>query len=62
MPNELLPKLPDMSWIKPMADEAIGMIRELKQSVTVAYAEGFWQGSVTAAVVILLIFCVTRKQ
>ena len=59
--QELLPHLPDLSWLKPMADEAMALIRNVSHATSVAYWEGFWQGSVTATLSLLVSWCMAKK-
>lgn len=45
-PTELLPRIPDLSWAEPMAREALGMIRSLREEFPKIYQAGFRDGAV----------------
>lgn len=64
-PTELFPRLPDLSWLEPLGREATAALHDLTARMAninqALYWEGFWQGSVTATLALLVTWCMSRK-
>lgn len=57
--------LPDLSWADPLGKKMLASMDRIHDALLNVnrgiYLEGFWQGAVTAAIVVLVLWAFSRK-
>ena len=61
MDPENLRLIPDLSWLEPMAHEAMNLFREAMSELPKAYWAGYQNGWVHATLALLATWCLSKR-